>query len=77
MSERLINSARLLVIEPCEEPGRRKTREPGCDISVPLRFLSNRNIWSADPDINNNTISNEPSIQFDGQERNLYDGQQK
>ena len=46
-------------IEPRrEEPGRRKTREPGCDISVPLGFLSSHDIWSADPDINNNTNIN-------------------
>ena len=35
--------------------------------------MSSRNNWSADPDINN-TKSNESSIQFDGPERNLYDG---
>ena len=62
-------------VESCEEPGRRKTQEPGCDILYPLRFLSSRNIWSNDPDINNNTISNESLIQFGGPERNLYDGQ--
>ncbi|XP_075248304.1 uncharacterized protein LOC142341271 [Convolutriloba macropyga] len=33
-----------------------------------------RNIGSADQDINNNTKSNESSIQFGGPERHLYDG---
>ena len=36
---------------------RRKAREPGCDISVPLRFLSSRNIWSTEPD-NKKTATN-------------------
>ena len=52
-------------IEPCEEPSRRKDRETGCCISIPLRLLSSRNIWSTDPD--DNTISYDSSIQFGGQ----------
>ena len=54
-----------------------EAQQPGSDISVPLRFLNSRNIWSAEPDINNNTNSNESSIQIGGPERNLFDGQQK
>ena len=55
-----------------EKPGRRKAQKAGCDISVPVRFLSSCNNWSADTD--NNTDSNESSIQFGGTEKNLYDG---
>ena len=44
----------------CRERQQFKT-ETGCDISVPLRFLSSRNIWSADPDINKTQPATMPS----------------
>ena len=38
-----------------EQRGLRKVQQPGCDISVPLRFWSSRKIWSADPDYNDSS----------------------